>query len=302
MSIARVWGKALSAADVEELCNQAKSTSHDITIDATGYAALCLPFAAVVPTGMKAYAAVRKDASAVTLALLADGGEAVAYGTPFILKGTPGDYTIQAADLSAVKVHSSSGNIMQGSFIAKDIDAYEFRHNGSAVTLTHSGTIGLPATCACLPYVQGEPATLSIILSDSVIPLPEDNVNKADTVTGNNISGHITCNGCGVQGVKVSDGFTVTTTDKDGFYTFRSDKKNGYVFYSIPSGYMPQLEDNATSDDKIFVPFWHAVRSPSPYTAEVHDFKLRVENNEEFYFLAGADSHQIGRASCRERV
>ena len=293
MSIARVWGKALADSDVAELYAQAKATSLDFTIDANGYAALCLPFAATIPAGMKAYAVIGKTASGVTLAQLAGAGEAVAYGTPFFIKGTPGDYTIHAADISTQETHTATGNLLEGSFIPTDANAYEFQSTGTS--LTHSPSAGFPAATAFLPYKQGDPETLAIVISDSIIPLPEDISIKGDTVTGDNISGHITCNGAGVKGVKVSDGFVVVKTDKNGFYSFRSEKKNGYVFYTIPSGYMPDVDPALPEDQKIFVPFWQAVTSASPNTAEVHDFKLRVENNEEFYFLAGADSHLANR-------
>lgn len=40
-----------------------------------------------------------------------------------------------------------------------------------------------------------------------------------------NINGRITCDGAGVQGVAVSDGYVVTLTDADGNYSFTSQKK-----------------------------------------------------------------------------
>ena len=294
MSVGRVWGKALTDSDVSELYAQAKSVSRTVTISSAGYVGLCLPFAAVIPEGTKAYGIVSAGSNAITLGLLADAGEAVAYGTPFILKGAVGEYTVNAADVSAATLHSQEGNPLEGTLIAKSVDAYRFSIGTGGASLTYIGKTNYSAASAFLPYAAGMAKTLSIVLSDSIIPQAAI-ASPADTVTGDNISGHITCNGAGVAGVKVSDGFTVVKTDASGFYSFRSNKKNGYVFYTVPSGYMPYEEANAPVEDKIFVPFWQALDSESPNTAEVHDFKLRSENNDEFYFLAGADSHLANR-------
>lgn len=40
-----------------------------------------------------------------------------------------------------------------------------------------------------------------------------------------------------VQGVVVSDGVEVSVTDERGIYQLQSEKKWGYVFISVPSGY-----------------------------------------------------------------
>lgn len=52
-----------------------------------------------------------------------------------------------------------------------------------------------------------------------------------------NVRGRVTCDGKGVSGVVVSDGVNVTVTGGSGRYRLRSDKENGYVFISVPSGY-----------------------------------------------------------------
>ena len=59
----------------------------------------------------------------------------------------------------------------------------------------------------------------------------------------NNVSGTITCDGHGIAGVPVSDGYEVVLTDAHGFYTMSSSKLNGYVFYTLPGGYEPMLAD-----------------------------------------------------------
>lgn len=49
--------------------------------------------------------------------------------------------------------------------------------------------------------------------------------------------GKVSCDGSGIPGVVVSDGYEVTVTGEDGSYALTSAKKHGYVFISIPSGY-----------------------------------------------------------------
>ena len=59
----------------------------------------------------------------------------------------------------------------------------------------------------------------------------------AKAAKGATIYGTVECNGSPLEGVVVSDGVEVVKTDKKGVYNITSDKKTGYVFISIPSGY-----------------------------------------------------------------
>ena len=93
-----------------------------------------------------------------------------------------------------------------------------------------------------------------------------------------------------MEGVVVSDGYVVTQTDADGKYSFYSNKKNGYVFYEIPSGYMPYENYKTSTEDKIFTKFWSNLNFPNTLSkVETHNFKLSAVNNENFIMLMGAD-------------
>ena len=108
-----------------------------------------------------------------------------------------------------------------------------------------------------------------------------------------NVSGRVTCDGKGVAGVAVSDGFEVVLTDADGRYALTSEKKNGYVFYTLPGGYEPLLQDG-------FMPqFWAKLDSPEADVAEVHDFVLRRVDNDRHIMIFGADTHLARRNSDR---
>ena len=54
---------------------------------------------------------------------------------------------------------------------------------------------------------------------------------------GTTIYGRVSSEDGGIKGVVVSDGVEVVETDGNGIYQLKSDKKWGYVFISIPSGY-----------------------------------------------------------------
>ena len=89
----------------------------------------------------------------------------------------------------------------------------------------------------------------------------EDDVKPA---SGSNIYGQVRCCDKGISGVAVSDGYVVSVTDANGVYQIKSDKKNPYVFISVPSGYevasdgvvpkffQPVKEDVASVDRRDF--------------------------------------------------
>ena len=73
--------------------------------------------------------------------------------------------------------------------------------------------------------------------NDSEIPTnPVGNFAKTE------IYGYVTCAGQGIEGVTVSDGVEVVRTNAEGYYSFISKKKYGYVFVSIPGGYMSEKD------------------------------------------------------------
>ena len=111
--------------------------------------------------------------------------------------------------------------------------------------------------------------------------------------TAYNLTGRITCDGTGVAGVAVSDGYEVVLTDADGRYNMTSNKHNGYVFYSLPGGYEPELRDG-------FMPqFWTPLFDTDLEVLEVHDFALRRVDNTRHIVLFGADTHLARRYSDR---
>ncbi len=72
-------------------------------------------------------------------------------------------------------------------------------------------------------------ANVEYVLKESDVP---DGIDESTTVYGT-----VSCGDSGIPGVAVSDGYEIVLTDADGMYQLKSQKKNGYVFISVPSGY-----------------------------------------------------------------
>ena len=107
---------------------------------------------------------------------------------------------------------------------------------------------------------------------------------------GDNVKGRITCDGAGVPGVTVSDGYELVTTDIEGYYSMASNKRLGYVFYTLPSGYEPETEANGWQ-----VKIHSQLTSADPGVVESHDFKIKKTDNRKYMLVVGADSHLAAR-------
>lgn len=91
-----------------------------------------------------------------------------------------------------------------------------------------------------------------------------------------------------VQGVVVSDGIEVSVTDAQGIYQLRSDKKWGYVFISIPSGYEVPAEG--------VLPQFYKIMKGDASTAERVDFSLtEVEGQDDYKVFMLGDMHLANR-------
>lgn len=291
ISIARVWDKGLTASDVKELYNQTQQNSRTITIGESGYATVCLPFNAQIPAGLTAYVISSQTESEVVLSKLATTGSIIAYGIPIIMQGTPGNYTIVAADIPNSSIITPNANNMFGTFIDRSFKA------GEAYILTPEGTFSNAAGT-----VKAGEAFIYGITGNAVKTIKISGSNASSTISKTletNVNGRVTCSGEGVEGVVVSDGYTVVTTDADGYYAFYSEKKNGYVFISIPPGYEIYENYNTTAAEKIFVPFWQAM-TYSKAKAETHNFKLKVKNNDSHIMVIGTDTH-VSTASSQNQ-
>lgn len=111
---------------------------------------------------------------------------------------------------------------------------------------------------------------------------------------GATVYGQVACEGEGIEGVVVSDGIEVTTTDADGIYRLKSSKKHGYVFISSPSGYEP-LNDGV-------LPRIHKLLTNGADVAERKDFTLLSSPGQENHtMLIFGDIHLANRNNDRRQ-
>ena len=91
-----------------------------------------------------------------------------------------------------------------------------------------------------------------------------------------------------VAGVAVSDGALVTTTDSEGRYYLRSERKNVFVFISIPKNYRVAI-------DRAVPQFFQRFKSTRTSTYEQHNFVLAPEENVKHRVLVWSDTHLANR-------
>ena len=117
-------------------------------------------------------------------------------------------------------------------------------------------------------------------------------VEKLDITidAGTTVYGRVSSEEGGIKGVVVSDGVEVTVTDENGIYQLKSDKKWGYVFISIPSGY-------EVSSEGVLPQFFQRLRA-SAGVAERQDFTLMKVLGQDTYkvFMLG-DMHLANRTA-----
>ena len=91
-----------------------------------------------------------------------------------------------------------------------------------------------------------------------------------------------------VAGVAVSDGALVTTTDSEGRYYLRSERKNVFVFISTPKNYRVAV-------DRAVPQFFQRFKSTRTSTYEKHNFVLAPEENVKHRVLVWSDTHLANR-------
>ncbi|MDX9882815.1 MAG: calcineurin-like phosphoesterase family protein [Prolixibacteraceae bacterium] len=105
-------------------------------------------------------------------------------------------------------------------------------------------------------------------------------------ITGMTVKGMVYCDGKGIPGVVVSDGYEVTKTNNDGIYYLPSQKKSGFVFISVPGNYEVSTDNNIPQFFK---------RLSKGTTVEQKDFSLTSVDNNSHVVLAMADWHLANR-------
>lgn len=92
-----------------------------------------------------------------------------------------------------------------------------------------------------------------------------------------------------IKGVVVSDGRLCTVTDENGEYQLASDKENGYVFISVPSGYEPKVNG-------VF-PDHYRVLLSDPSVPENQSFTLTKVDQSSYKVVFLGDMHVANRTT-----
>ncbi|MCF0174526.1 MAG: calcineurin-like phosphoesterase C-terminal domain-containing protein [Bacteroidales bacterium] len=111
---------------------------------------------------------------------------------------------------------------------------------------------------------------------------------------GTNVKGIVHAGGVGLEGVILSDGYEFTQTDKTGVYYLNSEKKHGYIFVILPSGYEAQL-------DGVIPKTFHYLNA-SLETTERVDFELtKAKDQTNHRVLIFGDMHLANRNQDRSQ-
>ena len=138
-----------------------------------------------------------------------------------------------------------------------------------------------------MSYVRKYAAALAVlVLSACNAHAAGPQVPAAGSLTGRVAS----ADGKPLAGVVVSDGVRVTQTDTEGMYALDSDKELGYVFISVPSGYM-------VAADACAIPQFFARTAKPAGQSEQHDFTLTPVDNTRHTVIAATDHHLADRES-----
>jgi len=104
------------------------------------------------------------------------------------------------------------------------------------------------------------------------------------TAISQNITGTVYADGKPAEGVLISDGIEIVTTDSQGNYELESNKKSGTVFLITPSGYV-------ANSKKGFQPDFWASLNPDKKIKETHNFNLISQQQDSFSIIFTTDSH-----------
>ena len=154
-------------------------TTYPLTIPDGGMATLCLPFNIVLPEGVEAYDVTSVDVDAngdkaYELNLLATAGETVKAGTPVIMKGNAGDYTLGVTVDNAGVKGALAGSMLRGNFLKQTLAAgsfiskYTFSNNTFNLL---SGSVEFPANSVWmeLPEVINTPIVMGEIVKPDLL-------------------------------------------------------------------------------------------------------------------------------------
>lgn len=144
--------------------------------------------------------------------------------------------------------------------------------------------------------------TVFCLAYSCVEPIDDPGGNKKDSTDVNTIKpdkgttvyGIVQCDGKGIEGVVVTDGYEVTVTDSKGVYQLESVKKNSMIYISTPSGYTAPREG-------VQAKFYQYLTNAAD-SVERKDFELEHDGDQtDHTMLFFGDMHLANRTADRSQ-
>ena len=168
----RIYGRSISDNDALKLSDVMHQRSLTYTTNSKGFAAVCVPYATVVPEGYTAYIVREISTYSVMLFPVAEGGEVLPHGAAVILQGpeSKASFTLTPASPEQIQ-HAAEikDNLLAGTFASKELKVGEafFLHTGGTSFYRVSSTRTLEPFSCWLPC-DSKRNTLSI---DAATPI-----------------------------------------------------------------------------------------------------------------------------------
>ena len=149
----RIYGRSITDADALALSEAMHQRSRSFTTNAKGFAAVCVPYATVVPDGYTAYIVRDISASSVMLFPVAEGGKVLPHGAAVILQGpeAKSSFTLTPASSELIdRAVSIENNLLAGTFASKELkagQAFYLQNTGSSFYRVSSTHVQEPFSC-----------------------------------------------------------------------------------------------------------------------------------------------------------
>lgn len=195
-----VKGCYLTIKDIDLISEIEKNAPHELTVEGSGYASLCLPFEAVVPSNVTVYTA--KNVNENKMYMAAHGsGSIIPINTPMIVKASAGTYSFEENSTGnspvAIENNLLSGTLTStpvSNYVGQTVYALTKDTENNKVVFGKVNTVNIPANKAF--YVvdttnQSEAAKSISIDFDGETTMVEGIVDgtEADNGTYHNIGG-----------------------------------------------------------------------------------------------------------------
>lgn len=211
-----------------------------------------------------------------------------------LMISSPSSLSVQAGQDVTFSFYSKKGPVITDKVVFKDAGK-EYVADITTVT-DDSFTFKLPADIVSGTYVfciRRDKNTKEIGRIELTVEKPET-VIDVKPEAGSTIYGVVHCQGKGIEGVAVTDGYEMTLTDKNGVYQLKSEKKNSMVYITTPAGY-------TAPTDGVQAKFYKYLTNPAG-TAEQKDFALEYVGDQTYHtMLFFGDIHLANRTADRSQ-